>query len=150
MGCCGSKANSVAGYGCCTGQYGCIGGWLIMLSMLQLGNLPVSVPGIMLGSSLVGCCCQTDIAGISCRAGALTILSMIMLLVQFGSGLFMLAPDFKDMYCAALFGQTTDFYKFNKDYVDLGAPKHPGPLSRPTRATPSATHPAACYYRVTY
>jgi len=103
--------------GCCAGPNGCIGTVILILCILNLGTLPISIPGLMLAGALMNCCCQEQ--NVRCLAKTTAWLSYIVMGLGLIYGIALIAV-LGDVYCAGIFGADVDWYRDNKDLVTAG------------------------------
>ena len=97
--------------GCCQGKKGCIGGWLIALGVLSLGWLPLSIPTIILGCILAGCCCQD---GGGCNVKSLSTTVVVIGAISTVLGLLygiLMFSVLGDVYCAGIYNMDLEFYQ---------------------------------------
>ena len=84
--------------GCCGGPAPAIGVVLIILGVINLGLLPCSIPTIVLGSVLSGCCC------VGCHVKSLAtyviVANTLLLVIQLGAGIGLLSSQ--DSICASI------------------------------------------------
>jgi len=103
--------------GCCSGPNGCMGSVILILCILNLGTLPISIPGIMLASNLMRCCCQEH--NTRCLAKITAWLAWICTFIKLLYGILLLVV-LGDIYCASIFSMDLDAYRDNKATINTG------------------------------
>lgn len=109
--------------GCCSGPNGCMGSVILILCILNLGTLPISIPGIMLASNLMRCCCQEH--NTRCLAKITAWLAWICTFIKLLYGILLLVV-LGDIYCASIFSMDLDGVQ-NAQNARMHARTHPPP-----------------------